>query len=74
MKSRSKQLPPADFCGGPACGAAFDGYGITRFPRSLRIPHRGRLYCYRLHFKRTKGQTVFSYRFKGEVSESCSFG
>jgi hypothetical protein len=65
-------LPPAPFVGGPACGAGFDGYGITTFPRELRIPHRGRLYRYTLHFRRKQKRTLFSYRFKGVFLDSVS--
>jgi hypothetical protein len=70
MTSPSKRLPPASFIGGPACGAAFDGYGIDKFPKRIRLPHRGRLYAYTLHFKRRKGATVYAYRFTGVVE--CS--
>lgn len=67
MISRSKGLPAASFSGGPACGAPFDAYGIDKFPKHLRIPHRGRLYAYVLHFRRRGGVTEFSYRFRGVV-------
>lgn len=72
MKSHSKSLPPAAFVGGPACGASFDGYGIDKFPRELRIPHRQRLHRYTLHFRRRDGQTQFSYRYKGPALDSVS--
>lgn len=72
MTSPSKALPPAPFVGGPACGADFDGYGITTFPRELRIPHRGRLYRYTLHFRRKEKRTFFSYRFKGVCIDSVT--
>jgi hypothetical protein len=72
MISRSKDLPPTQFVGGPACGALFDGRGLKRFPRAIPLPHRGRLYGYTLHFRRKAGQTLFSYRFRGSVSESIS--
>jgi hypothetical protein len=72
MISRSKKLPPAEFVGGPACGATFDARGVTKFPRSIPLPHRGRLYGYALHFRRQAGKTLFSYRFHGKVSESIS--
>lgn len=68
MISHSK-LPPATFLGGPACGADFDGYGIDKFPKYIRVPHRGRLYAYTLHFKRRNGQTIYAYRFGGVVIE-----
>lgn len=67
MTSHSKTLPPAMFCGGPADGAAFDGYGIDKFPKHLRIPHRGRLYAYTLHFRRKAGRTEYAYRFRGLI-------
>lgn len=69
MTSPSETLPPAPFVGGPACGADFDGYGITTFPREIKIPHRGRLYRYTLHFRRKEKRTLFSYRFKGFSKE-----
>ena len=72
MTFLSKRLPPAEFIGGPACGAMFDGLGVTKFPRSIPLPHRGRLYRYALHFRRKAGKTLFSYRFKGAVSESIA--
>lgn len=72
MTSPSKTLPPAPFVGGPACGADFDGYGITAFPREIKIPHRGRLYRYTLHFRRKEKRTVFSYRFKGVCIDSVT--
>jgi hypothetical protein len=71
MKSPSKGLPAVQFVGGPLCGAMFDGRGSgKKLPRSIPLPHRGRLYGYRLHFRRKAGQTLFSYRFNGSVSEA----
>ena len=68
MISPSKPLPPATFWGGPACGAEFESYGIDKFPKYVRIPHRGRLHAYTLHFKRRNGQTVYAYRYGGLVT------
>jgi hypothetical protein len=69
MISPSSQLPPAFFWGGPACGAAFEGHAIDKFPKHIRVPHYGRLYAYTLHFKRRNGQTLYAYRFGGVVIE-----
>jgi hypothetical protein len=69
MISPSSQLPPATFWGGPACGAAFEGHAIDKFPKRVRVPHHGRLYAYTLHFKRRNGQTIYAYRFSGVVIE-----
>jgi hypothetical protein len=74
MTFRFKAMPPAPFVGGPVCGSDFDAYGITEFPREIKIPHRGRLYSYTLHFRRANGTTLFSYRFKGKISEPVSNG
>ena len=71
MTFPSKTLPPASFHGGPVDGAPFDGFGIDKFPKHLRIPHRGRLYAYTLHFRRKEKRTEYSYRFRGVVEGEC---
>lgn len=60
-------MPPISFFGGPVDGAPFEPYGIAKLPKRLRVPHRGRLYSYMLHFRKRESGVVYSYRFAGVV-------
>lgn len=67
MTSHFDTMPPVSFFGGPVDGAPFEPYGIAKLPKRLRVPHRGRLYSYTLHFRKREGGVLYSYRFAGVV-------